>query len=119
MWNFYDSQEKDDNGLADFGVTPTDKTIDVYIFGKWNWEIFEGSLSLEIQLAHICHCNSKYASTTFRLIQVIGDGEDSEKCKKDLELLIKETRINAVSRVVIISPETMSRVSGKTVTSIL
>lgn len=111
MWNFFGSRKQADNGLSDFGASPVNKTLDVYIFGKWNWEIFNGSLSLMIQLAHITHSNSKYASTTFRLIEVVSPDEVHGKEEENLKLLIKETRIKAVPKLVIATPDQITRAS--------
>lgn len=111
MWNFFGSRKQADNGLSDFGASPINKTLDVYIFGKWNWEIFNGSLSLMIQLAHISHSNSKYASTTFRLIEIVGQEEVHGKEEENLKLLIKETRIKATPKLVIATPDQITRAS--------
>jgi hypothetical protein len=101
--------------------------VDVWIVGKWDWEDLNGTLSLQLQMAHIIHLNPRWErATKIRILNVVSPSADMQTreeeaskfklnkfCAEAHEMLVqlrKEVRVNCDIKVVLATgPELRAR----------
>lgn len=89
------------------------RTVDVYLVGKWIPSDLDGTLSLMLQLSHIISISWGNAKKVLRFINIISEGANEQDAMDELKLLSRHTRIAAKPVIVRSRTECLSLVCEK------